>query len=117
MKNFKLIILGFLIFSMILGCSKDEEGLQFGETLSDFKTDSVYFSSTDGLLNVEYESDGHSTYLGNPIAIIFADENPNPITEIGIVYYSTTIPIRKNLYWKVKRLNMNIINIRWTPVY
>jgi hypothetical protein len=112
MKNLKITIFGFLIIALFSYCEKNENDLQFGETISKYETDSVYLSATDGLLNVEYEYDGYIHSLGDPIAKIYADESINPTTELSLVYYSTTVPIRKNLYWKVKRLTKNKINIR-----
>ena len=117
MKNLRLIIFGLLIIALFSYCEKNDNDLQLRETISDYKTDTVYFSMTDGLLNVEYEDDGSIHSLGKPIAKIYADENINPTTEIGIVYYSITVPIRKSLYWKVKRMTNNKINIRLTPIY
>jgi hypothetical protein len=117
LKNLKLIIFGLLVIALFSYCEKDENDLRLGETISNYKTDTVYFSTTDGLLSVEYEDDGSIHSLGKPIAKIYADENINPVTEVGIVYYSITVPIRENLYWKVKKMTKNKINIRWTPIY
>ena len=117
MKAFRLIY--FLSISLLIvllsNCEKADK-LEFGETQYDFQKDSVYQASSDGLLFVQIETDGLSWVNG---AIIYADNTPNPTEIIGEVPYfgSITLPIRKNLYWKVSTTGqIQKLIINWTPL-
>jgi len=126
MKTNKLFFLVTLFLSVLLfaNCNKNENELEInevkaslGETQKGFKVDSVYYTTTDGFLNVSVTEYGSPYALASVIAKIYADKFPNPSTEVGLVYYSTSLPLSKNTYWKVKNLmNGGAYRIDWTPI-
>lgn len=115
----KNIFYGIIILSSLLlsNCDKDDE-FEFGNTQSDFITDSIYKTKTDGLLFVQLKSDG----LGEFSAIIYADIEDNPTDTLAIIDYfgSITLPIKKDLYWCVKTIHQDRkdekLIIQWTPM-
>jgi len=114
-KIFSLIA-PIAIVVLIANCSQDDE-FEFGSTISDFQTDSVYKTSSDGLLFVETISFGSPYATGQVTAKVYADQTSDPTTEIGIVHYSITLPLEKDIYWKVTRLTSGgSFRITWTPI-
>jgi hypothetical protein len=90
--------------------------MEFGETIYDLKPDTIYHAATDGFLYVDIKSFGpHQLEQIN--AKIYADSISNPSRQVGTVYYSNTLPIKKDYYWNVKKTTGNgKLNISWTPI-
>ena len=120
MKTIKLF--SFLtISSMIIllsNCEKDD-GFELGNTQSDFIVDSVYKTSSDGLLFVQLISGA----MGPFGALIYAGKTDNPTDTIGKIKSSgaITLPIKKNTYWKVTTYGeydwiIDELMIQWTPM-
>ena len=117
MKTIKLFTLSLISLVIILlsSCEKNDK-IEFGNTQSDFIADSIYKASSDGLLFVQIITDGLHWTSG---ATIYAGETNNPTDKIGEITYfgSITLPIKKNIYWKVTTSGeIEELIIQWTPI-
>jgi hypothetical protein len=119
MKKIKTpLLLLFALISMFLisGCQKDDEvEFQFGETKTDFGTETVYKAETNGFLNIRFDTN----IFGSEHKVnVYSDNNENPSTEIGFLAGSGTLslPIKKGDFWKVKVYYAGTINISFVPV-
>jgi hypothetical protein len=91
--------------------------MEFGETIYDLKPDTVYHATTDGLLYVDIKSFASPHQLEQINARIYADSTNKPSRQVATVYYSNTLPIKKDNYWIVKKTTGNgKLNISWTPI-
>jgi hypothetical protein len=91
--------------------------MEFGETIYDLKSDTVYHATTDGLLYVDIKSFASPHNLEQINAKIYADSTKEPSRLVGTVFYSNTLPIKKDYYWNVMKLTSNgKLNISWTPI-
>jgi len=91
--------------------------MEFGETIYDLKSDTIYQATTDGFLYVDIKSFASPHQLEQINAKIYADSTSNPTHLVGTVFYSNTLPIKKDYYWKVKNTTSNgKLNISWTPI-
>jgi len=90
--------------------------MEFGETIYDLKSDTVYYATTDGLLYVDIKSFASPHKLEQINAIIYADSTKEPARLVGTVFYSNTVPIKKDYYWNVMRTSGSKLNISWTPI-
>jgi hypothetical protein len=88
-----------------------------GCTQTNFKPDTIYRALEDGFLYVEFVFIGQTYRSGAPTARIESDTATNPKTIAGQVFFSTTLPIQKNNYWKVVNLTKNLLKVHWTPIY
>ncbi len=112
MRRFKIFAFGLLI-TLSISC-KDK--IEFGETQTDFKVNSIYKANSDGLLYVKLICNGLA-WTNN--VVIISDKMPNPVDTVGRIDYlgSITLPIHKNSYWVVKAQGEIIkIDINWTPI-
>ncbi len=122
MAPIRLSILGVLLLLSLYQCDKEDHNhfndpvCQFGEPIYDLAIDSVYYCETDGILKVDLQKVGESHSIGKPTGYIYSDENPEPETQVAIIYYSTTIPINKGMFWKIKKTDPNNYLISWTPI-
>ena len=97
----KLLIIGILLLFSQYQCEKEDHNhlndpvYHLGEPVYNLALDSVYYCETDGILKVDLQRIGASHSLGKPTGYIYSDENPEPKTQVAIIYYSTTIPINK----------------------
>jgi hypothetical protein len=116
-NSFRKFQLFFVILIALLttNCQKDDSS-GFGETQDNFMPDSIYKTSTDGFLYVEFVFNNHEWSPGNPIARIYSDKNIDSLKILGSVYYASTIPVKTNTYWKVINLTDNKLLIKWTPI-
>lgn len=119
MKKIKIPFM-LLLFStslfMGIGCqNNDETEFQFGDTLTGFGTETVYKAETNGFLNIQFES---NVINGERLVIVYSDDTVNPATVIGYLNSSgtTSLPIKKGNFWKVKALNARTINITFVPI-
>jgi hypothetical protein len=113
--SFLLLVITFLTI-IISSCTKDNE-IGLGEPNLSFGTDSIYQASTDGFLFVEIVNYGNEYAVGQATAKVYADDTPDPTTEIGTIHYSITLPINNGMYWKVTRLVANSsFKVIWTPI-
>jgi len=111
-------ILTVLLLFLIASCTKEND-FSFGEMESDFVVDSVYKTSSAGLLYVELDA------LHNNFSLsVLADKNPEPETEIASLRWhgSITQPLDKGTYWKViyndsdPEEYVRNIKINWTAI-
>lgn len=116
-------ILFLTIFLILAECNKTEDyELAFGETQTGFKLDSIYVTKTNGLLYVNFISNSTGAYLH-----VLTSNDANPDIEVAMFRTggSATVPLQKNIYWKVEKhpdydpLNLPILDtlITWTPIY
>ena len=115
MTPVRLSIIGVLVLVSLFQCKKEEQ-YHFGEPVYDFTTDSIYYCETDGILKVDLQKVGETHAIGKPTGYIYSDENPEPSTQVAIIYYSTTIPINKGMYWKIIKTDPNNYIVSWTPI-
>lgn len=92
-------IILFVYFAAV-SCKDDDSKFEFGPALTGMKADTVYQAQSDGLLTVKYQTNMAGT---NYYVKILSDENANPKTEIGVMYFggTTSLPIYSKNYWKV----------------
>jgi len=118
MKKYLSILTISLLVILFTNCENEYE-TTFGETESGFVQDSVYETSSDGLLLVQVRAANAMTEMG---AVIYASKNNNPTDTIGIIepFGSLTIPIKENTFWEVTTYgNVSLIEelvIQWTPI-
>jgi hypothetical protein len=113
-KNLFLVTVIGISFLLLFGCEKDEK-FEFGDIQMGFKVDSIYKSSSDGFLTVQYIING----FGPGIFVnIYSDNTENPSTLIGEmgVASTATLPIKRNNYWKVVKGSKGDVVIGFTPI-
>ena len=115
MTSTKIILLGVAAILALTQCKKEKE-YYFGDPVYDIVTDSIYYSKTDGILKIDFQHIGEPNDLGKPTGYLLLDENPDPSIQVAIIYYSSTIPINKGMYWKIRKTNRNKYIISWTPI-
>jgi hypothetical protein len=105
------------LFALSTVACKEEDGLEFGPTETDFEAGMVYNAKTDGFLSVQYSIPG--SYGSIDGAYIFSDDDKNPSTVVAIVTIqpgSANAPIQKGNYWKVAEVANADVSISWIPV-
>jgi hypothetical protein len=106
-----VIVICFLSFS---GCEKGYI-YEFGDIQMEFEVDSIYHSTSDGFLTVQFNIDG----FGYGIFVnIYSDSTENPTTLIGAIGTASTatLPIKRNNYWKVVKGSSGNVVIGFTPI-
>jgi len=118
MKKYLAILAISLLVILFTNCENEYE-TTFGETESGFVQDSVYKTSSDGLLLVQVRTSNAITEMG---AVICESKDNNPTDTIGIIepFGSITLPLKEDTYWKVTTYgNVSLIEklvIQWTPI-
>ncbi len=112
-KNQILTTIFGLALTVLIGCQKENK-FEFGVLQTGFKADTVYKAASDGLLTVQWYSANFLTESG--LVYIYSDNNPKPTTIIGRITWpsTSTVPINKDNYWKVSR--MDSLKIEWTAI-
>lgn len=119
MKKIKIPFLLLLIASCLVqftGCQKDDDTeFMFGDTQTDFGTETVYKAETNGFLNIRFETD---IFGSEYKVIVYSDKNENPSTLIGFLTGSGTLllPLKKGDFWKIKVNYAGTINISFIPI-
>jgi len=97
---FTITFISLFAYFAAISCKDDDTKFEFGAALTGLKADTVYQAQSDGLLTVKYKNNT----IGNDYYVkILSDENADPKTEIGGMYFgsTTTLPIYSENYWKV----------------
>jgi hypothetical protein len=92
---------------------------KFGETITGFKNDIMYYTETDGILYIQHNSNYNHLYLQ-----VFLGNTSNELSKVAeIKWFGTiTLPIERGKFWKISynrddyneyRLDLTL---RWTPV-
>lgn len=112
--------LPFLLFAvcvlLVTGCQKDDDtDFMFGDTQTDFGTETVYNAETNGFLNIKFDT---NSFDSEHKVIVYSDKNENPTTEIGFLIGSGTLslPIKKGDFWRIKVTVAGTINISFIPI-
>lgn len=110
-----------LIIVIILSFFTKQSSLEFefGETITDFKNDIIYYTETDGILYIQHNSNHNHLYL----QVFLGNSNNELLKAAEIKWFGTiTLPIEKGKFWKISynrddydkyRLDLTL---RWTPV-
>ncbi len=116
MKTTKNQILAFIIgISIVVLCSCEKESIyEFGDMQTEFEVDSIYKANSDGFLTVQYISN----IVGGESVIIYSDDTDSPSTIVGQINFpsTTTLPIKKNNFWKVVWEGYGNVIIGFTPI-
>lgn len=119
MKKLKIPLLLFLFaycVVLVSGCQKDDDtDFMFGDTQTDFGTETVYKAENNGFLNIKFDT---NSFDSEHKVIVYSDKNENPTTEIGFLIGSGTLslPIKKGEFWKIKVTVAGTINISFIPI-
>ena len=108
-----------ILLLVLLHMSTSAVEIKFGETQTDFKTDSVYCTKSDAILYLEHDSSFNNLYL----TIYIGDSEGTLQKAAEIRWFGTiTLPIEKGKYWKVEyniseyEQYVRHMKIRSTPV-
>lgn len=118
MKN-NILILGISALIILFSSCVDEYETSFGDTETGFVQDSVYKTTSDGLLLVQVRTLNAMTEVG---AVIHSSTDTILMDTIGIIepFGSLTLPLQEDKYWKVTTYgNTGVIEeliIQWTPI-
>lgn len=111
-----LFLLALIILGFLTNCKKEDKEFAFGVTQTGFEKNLVYKTETNGLLYVKIAGDGLDWSVK---AYILTGIQPEPADTIAIIDYfgSTTLPLKKNYYWKVTIQGpVKTVDISWTPI-
>jgi hypothetical protein len=114
LKNLFLVSVIIIFFLSLSGCEKDDK-YEFGDIQMEFEVDSIYQSTTDGFLTIQFNING----FGSGIFVkIYSDSTENPSTLIGAIGTASTatLPIKRNNYWKVVKGSSGNVVIGFTPI-